>query len=365
MKPGARARTVLVLLVFASASARHPAASSPADDLRTLPYPIDYGPLDLVQRAAHHRALAAGAVGDPPRRARHLAQACALETLITNDPRMLSASCVEARRLARSTGLLDVQLTLDVMPAEMALKFFDFAPAEQMAARLIERGAALDPASPESRPVRRARLIHGLTLAEIGRYDEANAEFARAESESRRTGDIELLGHAESALPEPAVPGGVRARARDLRPARAQLASSYDVDPDFELSYVGGTLRSEEDDYEGALTDYRHAVTLSALPGGGLLGPVARAMIASLLVHMDRLVEARTELELIDCDAAAGKFFPGLRPLVEHQWGKLERASNRPVDAMRHFAASSRSTEHFISIWRFAARRGRTGSSAI
>ena len=116
---------------------------------------------------------------------------------------------------------------------------------------------------------------------------------------------------------------------------------------------MGGTLRSEEDDYEGALADYRHAVTLSALPGGGLLGPVARAMVASLLVHMDRLGEARTELESIDRDAAAGKFFPGLRPLVEHQWGKLERASNRPVDAMRHFAASSRSTEHFISIWAF------------
>src|SRR6185295_16967034 len=109
---------------------------------------------------ARHRKLAraAAAQGDLPRQARHEASACAAETLTTFDLHMASPACAEARRLARITGLLDVQLTLDGLPAELSLKFFNFPAAETMLAQIIARGATLDAASPEARPVRRARI---------------------------------------------------------------------------------------------------------------------------------------------------------------------------------------------------------------
>lgn len=355
MRPSACVNGIVVLLALASPLARRPAPVLAFDERRVSPY-FDYGPLDLAQRAARHHALgaAAAAAGDLAGQARHVAMECVSQTLVSFDPRMTHPACVEARRLARVTGLLDVQLTLDGIPPELILKSLNAAAAEPLLAAIIARGATLDPAAPEARPVRRARLGRGVALTQLGRYDEAGAEFARTREESRQTGDEELLGVARVWDCWGRLTHGEIERAHaECEAARDQLARSYDLGLDFDLGYVGGLLRAEEGDPEGALADYRRTVTLSEHPGGGLRGPVARTMVTSGLIELGRLQEARAYLEAIDRDVAAGRFFPGLVPLLEHQWAKLERASHRPVDALPHFIASGRSTEHFVSIWAF------------
>lgn len=352
MRRPAGAWACALLLALAGGKAA-PAGGSETSD---SPYLIDSGPLDLAQRAVRHRKLAAlaAARGDLPRQARHVAMACASETLITPDARTASASCTEARRLARSSGLLDVQLTLDDLPAELTLKAFNPAAAEPMLATILARGAGLDPASAEARPVRRARLGRGVALAQLARYDEATAEFELTRDESRRSGDVELLAIAEVwDCWSQQLQGELQRAHAACERARAHLAQSHDVGLDFDLTYVGGLLRAEEGDTQGALADYRRSVALSSGPGGGLRGPAARTMVASALIELGRLEEARAYLEAIERDLAAGRFFPGFVPLLEHQWAKLERASQRPSEALRHFVASSGSPEHFISIWSY------------
>ena len=342
--------------MIASALAGSPAALHAADETRTSPYGLHYGPLDLAERTALHRTLAAAAAarGDVPGQARHAAMACAWHTLIGPDWRMTSPVCTEARRLARATGLLDVQLTLDGLPAELALRALAPAAAEPMFAGILARGAGIDPATAEARPVRRARLGRAVALIELARYDEATAELERRRDESRRSGDLDELADTEvwdcwNQQVQGELP---RAHAACER-ARTQLARSQDFYLDLDLAYVGGLLRDAEGDLEGALVDFERAVVLSARPGGETRLPLARSMVATTLIALHRLDEARASLESIDRDIAAGRFYPGLVPLVEHQWGKLERTAGRPSEAMPHFAASTRSTEHFVSIFGF------------
>src|SRR5260370_32570516 len=155
------------------------------------PYFVVDGPLDPAERGARSRSLEAEAArsGDTKSEARHAAMACLFETLATNDPRMTSASCANLRRLAARTGLLDVQIVIDSIPAELALKFFNFPAAERMLAAIIARAASLDAASPDSRTLRRVLVQHAIALAELARYDQATAEFPRSRDEGRRGGD--------------------------------------------------------------------------------------------------------------------------------------------------------------------------------
>ena len=356
MKRPKRARVLAVRLAIALALAGSPATLLAEDETRTSAYLIHYGPLDLAERAALHRRLgaAAAARGDVPSQARHAAMACVWHTLVGPDWRMASPDCTEARRLAKTTGLLDVQLTIDGLAGELTLRAINPAAAEPMIASIIARGAGLDPATAEARPVRRARTGRGVALIQLARYDEATAEFERAREESRLSGDIEELANIEVWDCWNQEVQGELPRAREACDrARAHLARSKDFYLDLDLAYVGGLLRDDEGDVEGALADFRRTVMLSARPGGALRGPIARSLVASQLIALDRLDEARADLEAIDRDIAAGRFFSGLVPLVEHQWAKLERAAERPAEAMRHFATSSRSPEHFVSIYGF------------
>jgi CHAT domain-containing protein len=346
------ARAQIAAVAFALTLVSHPGTAAPVE--QESPYLIDYGPLTLAQRAARQRKLAAAAAarGDVARQARHEAMACSSETVISSDPRLSSPGCREARRLATTTGLLDVQLTLEALPAELTLRALNPAAAEPTFAGIIDRGAGLDPTAAEARPVRRARLARGVALTELARYDEASAEFERTRAEARRSGDIEILAIAEVwDCWSQQIQGELQRAHAACERARTHLAQSHDLGLDLDLTYVGGLLRAEEGDKEGALADYRRTVELAATPGGELRGPVARTMVASGLIGLGRLDEARAYLEAIDRDVATGHFFRGLVPLLEHQWAKLERVSGHPAEALRHFMASGQSTEHFMTIW--------------
>lgn len=357
MRPTIRV-TAATALAIVSALSRDPSATLAADGKKTSPY-YDYGPRDAAGRAARHHALgvAAAAAGDRPTEARQIAMECVARTVVTADARMTDPSCAKARQLARDTGLLDVQLTLDGMPAELKLKALNPVAAEPMLAAIIARGAAIDPASPDARPVRRARLGRAVALTQIGLYGEATAQFALLRDESRQSDDDEILALAHVWDCWNQMNQGELERAdAECQAARDRLAQSYDSTVDFDLTYIDGQLRDEEGDYETALTDFRRSVMLSdAWAGGDFRGPVARTQVASALTQLGRLAEARVSLEAIDRDVASGKFFRGLVPLAEHQWAKLERAANRPYDAMRHFERSTRSPEYIVSI---AAHRG-------
>lgn len=354
MRRSEGARWWMALVAIASALAGTPVTLRADEEPATSPYSIRYGARDLAERTTLHRTLAAAAAarGDLPDQARHAGMACVWHTLIAPDWRMASPSCEQARRLARTTGLVDVQLTLDGLRAELTLRALEPAAAEPMLAGVIARGAGLDPATAEARPVRRARTGRAVALTELARYDEATDEFERARQESRRAGDLDEVANADVWDCWNQQIQGEMARAHEAcERARAHLARSEDFYLDLDVTYVGGLLRDAEGDFEGALSDFERAVWLSARPGGAMREPIARSVVAATFIELDRLDEARAHLEAIDRDIAAGRFFPGLVPLVEHQWAKLERAAGRPSQAMRHFAASSRSPEHFISIF--------------
>ena len=349
-----RAWAIPVLLAAAYLCAG-PAPATAADEAHALhPYFIVDGPLNFAERAARSRSLGAEAArsGDTASEARHAAMACLFDTLRTNDPRMRSVSCVDLRRLAAATGLLDVQLVIDAIPAELALKFFNFQAAEPMLAAVLARGASLDSASPDARPLRRARVEHAIALAQLARYDAATAEFERSRDDGRRAGDGVIIASANTwdcrnRMMQGDMPGAHTLCDR----AREELARTNDSTIDLDLTYVSGLLRVEDGDLAGARAEFQRAALLSDRMGGALLGPVARTQVATALIGLQRFDEARSYLEAIDRDIAAGRFFAGLVPLVEHQWGKLERASNHPSQALRHFTASSRSTEHFVTVW--------------
>ncbi|MBZ5560619.1 MAG: CHAT domain-containing protein [Acidobacteriia bacterium] len=322
----------------------------------THPYFVDDGPYDFAWRVAHSRALAAVAAarGDVASEARHDAMACLFETLITNDPRLASASCESMRRLGTRLGLIDVQLAVDGIRAELALKFLNFPAAEPLLASLIARAGDVDPASPDARPLLRARVEHGVALAAMARYNEAAIEFARAREAAQRAQDLVVLGSADTWDCWSLMNQGETRRAHEACDrARPGLAQTQDMYYDLDLTYVDATLRMEDGDFASAMAGFRHAAVLAERMGGALLGPIARTQVVAALIGQRRLDDARASLEGINHDLAAGRFFMGLVPQIEYQWGTLERLSDHPADALRHFIAASQSTEHVTSLWGF------------
>jgi CHAT domain-containing protein len=331
------------------------AASALAAEPSAAPYVLDHGPLDFAQRVARHRDLAASAAsaGDTALQARHAALACFWHSMLTVDADFTAPSCHDAQRLAKGGGLLDVELALDHARGMVAVLRLDYQRAYGLFAGIVARGATMGAeASGGGHAVRGARLMLGILLTETGRYGNAAALFEALRVDSRQAGDLEDLGHAElwdcwNELQE----GDLgRARAACDRTA-ALLASSNDFWLDINLAFIEGELLAQEGDAEGALVRYRHALDLSARPGGGLRAPTIRSVIASQLITLHRYDEARAHLEGIDRDVAAGRFPQAWVPLVEHQWGKLERAAHDPGESARHFAASSQSPEQHIQIW--------------
>ena len=329
------------------------AVAPPPDATASHPYFVVDGRLNFAERAARSRSLEGEAAtrGDTASEARHAAMACLFETLHTNDPRMTSPSCADLRRLAATNGLLDVQLVVEAIPAELALKFFNFRGAEAMFASVMARAASLDPTSPEGRPLRRAWIGHAVALASLARYDEATAEFERARNASRRAGDIVVLAGVDTWDCSNQMTQGEMRRAHEMCDrARAELAQRPDLTVDLDLTYITSQLHMADGDRVGALAGFERAAILADRLGGALLGPVARTEVARALVELGNLEQARTHLATINREVAAGRFFAGLVPIVELEWGRLERASSHPAEALPHFVVASRSTPHYVTI---------------